>query len=530
MSLKGRYCPGGFVKLERIQRNVRFIHETQTDVFELQLPAGTGRGEGLALAAGLREALAARLGAEVREIGVSIDASKGLAGEGRVSAYLFDRASGGAGFSSQLAESDWFEVCLKQAAERLSCVENCSYGCPACVLRPDLNFCEVRLDRVAGLEVALKLLRFLKIPEHLRVFGPDTRLVDSTLYDWIDRQSRTKHLISVILYLHGPSDEWELADWPLDDLARRLKEAGTKVEIVLATETLTDKGLAIAHKLDMHRLSVHASLSLATELPVEKGTRVLASIKYSDGIVVLATSSKRESLPGPHWGMGEEAPLVRGETGNLPNVVQFDSRDLISLTNGNARLIRLGAQLDGAAREFGRAFWNLLGAQDPLTIAAMRTHGVSKVNYTDRYLLTPIALRLLVEVLARIPGGKKKSLNVATARCSRKESSGWTVFHNFTEDTMRRSVMQELLPDAQIDIREKRDLPHERRLQLHLSDGRRVTVLFDQGFGAWRALGTPRYDFSAQPAKQARFLKSMSFLVEAKPGREVPVVLQVDQS
>ncbi|MDE0305581.1 MAG: DEAD/DEAH box helicase [Albidovulum sp.] len=528
MSLKGGYCSGGFVKLERIQRNVRFIHETQTDVFELQLPAGAGREEGLALAAGLREALAARLGAEVREIGVSIDASKGRASEGRVSAFLYDRASGGAGFSSRMAEPDWFEECLKQAAERLSCVEDCSFGCPACVLRPDLNFGEVRLDRVAGLQIALNLLRFLEIPEHLRVFGPDTRLLDSTLYEWIDRQSRAKQLNSVALYLHGPSDEWELADWPLDDLVRRLKEAGTKVEIVLATETLTNKGLAIAQKLDLHRLSVHASLGLAKELPFEKGTPVLASINNTDGIVAVATSSEKESLPGPHWGLGEEAPLVRGETGNLPNVGQFDGKDLISLSSGNARLIRIGAELDGAVREFGRTFWNLLDAQDPLAIATIRTHGVSELSYTDRYLLTPLALRLLVDVLARVPGGKRKPLNVATARSLRKESLGWTVFHNFIEDTMRRSVMQELFPKAHIDIREKGDLPHERSLQIRLSDGRRVTVLFDQGFGAWRALGIPRYDFSAQPAKQAQFLKSMNFFVEAEPGREVPVVLQVD--
>ena len=529
MSLKGRYCPGGFTKLERIQRNVRFIHETQTDVFELQLPPGTGRRESIALAAGLREALAARLGAEVREIGVSIDTSKGPVNEDRVSAFLYDRASGGAGFSSRLAEADWFEECLKGAAERLSCIEDCSHGCPACVLRPDLNFGDVRLDRVAGLNLALKLRRFLEIPEYLRVFGPDTRLIDSTLYEWMDRQSRTKHLLSATLYLHGLSDEWELADWPVYDLVRRLKEAGTKIEIVLETGTLTDKGLAIAHKLDLHRLSVHASLGLVTELPFEKGMPVLASIKNTDGTVVVATCAAKESLPGPHWGLGEEAPLVRGERDNLPNVDQFDSTDLISISSGNAQLIKVGLKLDGAVKEFGRAFWNLLGAQDPLTIASIKAHGVREACYTDRYLLTPLALRLLYEVLTRIPGEKTKTLNVFTARNSKKESLGWTVFHTFTEDKMRRSVMQELLPHAHISIQEKHDLPHERSLRLLLGDDRKVTILFDQGFGAWRALGTPRYDFLAQPEKQARFLKSMNFSVEVEAGREVPLVLQVDQ-
>ena len=93
---------------------------------------------------------------------------------------------------------------------------------------------------------------------------------------------------------------------------------------------------------------------------------------------------------------------------------------------------------------------------------------------------------------------------------------------------MRRSVMEELLPEARIELLDKYDLPHERSLRLHLHDGRWVTVLLDQGFGAWRAAGAPSYDFSAQPAKQARFLKSMNFQVEVEQGREVPLVLQID--
>lgn len=162
MRLAGGYCPGGFTKRDRVHRNVRLIHEARTDVFELQLPAGVSRAEGLALAAGLREALADRLGAEAREIGVSAARSKGPAKEDRVSAFLYDRASGGAGLSSRLTESEWFDHCLTKAYERLSCPENCEHGCPACVLRSDLNFGEERLDRQGGLECAKRLKEALQ--------------------------------------------------------------------------------------------------------------------------------------------------------------------------------------------------------------------------------------------------------------------------------------------------------------------------------------------------------------------------------
>ena len=91
---------------------------------------------------------------------------------------------------------------------------------------------------------------------------------------------------------------------------------------------------------------------------------------------------------------------------------------------------------------------------------------------------------------------------------------------------MRRAVLKELLPDARIDIRDKLELPHERSFKLRLGDGRTTTILLDQGVGAWRVRGTPRHDFGADPAKQARSLKSLNFRVGVEAGREVPIVLE----
>ena len=87
--LVGGYCPGGLTEPQRIQRNLRFAHDAQTDVLELQLPAGTKRAAGLAVAAALRDALAERLGTDVREIGLALGTSTGPVGEARVSIFLY---------------------------------------------------------------------------------------------------------------------------------------------------------------------------------------------------------------------------------------------------------------------------------------------------------------------------------------------------------------------------------------------------------------------------------------------------------
>lgn len=137
--------------------------------------------------------------------------------------------------------------------------------------------------------------------------------------------------------------------------------------------------------------------------------------------------------------------------------------------------------------------------------------------------------RHLSEVPRQVPKGKIESLKISTARASRSISAGWAVFHNFVGDGMRRAVMQELFPNAQIQICERAQLPHERSLNLRLGDGRNVTMLLDQGLGAWRARGTPRHDFVAEPPRQARSLRSLKLAIAVEEGREAPVVLQATQ-
>ncbi len=528
--LKGGYCPGGYIKVERVQRNVRFIHKAQTDVFELQLPPDANREGGIALAAGLREALAERLGAEAREIGISVGRSKGQQDENRISAFLYDRASGGAGLSSRLVETEWFDHCVKQASDRLTCPEECMHGCPACVLRPDLNFGEERLDRPGGQKLAKLIDEHFELPDPMRVFGPETRPLGTTLDEWLDRRSRTRGLVSVTLYLHGTPAKWEIADWPVGGLLGRLKDAGAKTTVVLDAQALTDRGMSLAQKLDIHRLSVNTFLALASDLPFANGAPVLSCIEDQEGSSAVAAPVVSEAIPGPSWGLGEQGPLVYGKTKDMPETTAFASEQLVTLSSGNARMIRVGARLDGRATDFGRAFWEMLEAEDPLMIASIRTHGVRDAVYTDRYLLTPLALRLLSEVVRRMPGNRALKLKVSTARVRRSEHNGWAVFDTFSEDGVRHKILQELLPGVRIDVRHKAELPHERSLRLHLEDGRSTTMLLDQGFGAWRARGTPRHNFAAEPVRQARDLMSLDFNVAVETGREAPLVLEIEEA
>ena len=217
---------------------------------------------------------------------------------------------------------------------------------------------------------------------------------------------------------------------------------------------------------------------------------------------------------------------MRGPAPPLERLQEFDSERLVKLSAGNARLIRLADRLNGSVGSFGRSFWNILAAESPLTTAAIKAHGVRSTHYTDRYLITPLSIRLLFEVLSTMPEIGTAQVNIATARLERSERLGWTVFHSFSEDGQRRQLLQALLPKANIELRAKADLPHARSLTLTLGDGRRIALLLDQGFGAWRTEAAARHDFRADPAAQARALRAAVFKVHSEPTSELPMVVE----
>lgn len=67
-------------------------------------------------------------------------------------------------------------------------------------------------------------------------------------------------------------------------------------------------------------------------------------------------------------------------------------------------------------------------------------------------------------------------------------------------------------------------MPHYRAMTADLKDGRRVEILLDQGFGAWRATRSARLDFSLPPAAFARALANCDYGLAAD-APSVPVAV-----
>ena len=506
-------CPGSDAP-HRIQKNIHLAQVKRTDVWQWELPPKTTEPAARALAAALREALAERLGVEPAELVPTAEKSTGPSGEDAVSAFLHDMAAGGAGLSARMSETEMLAGALARAAVLLDCPEDCRSGCPACILRPDLNTREARLDRPGALALARALQDRLTLPDDLRVFGEGTRLVGLPAVALVNRRFRQGQLSGVDLWLHGDPSSWHLADWPIRSALYRLVEAGLRPRVGMLGTALTAGGLSLDRKLALHALSQVADLHVVDDLPKAGDLPILLHL-HGSTCQALAVIDPSEAVPGESWGQGAAAPSVIGSATTPGLGRRLSASKLVELGTGNAHLLWPGEVLNGPATGFGKRFWGWLAREAPLEIGAMKSAGVVALHASDRYLLQAYTVRCLSDVIRSAPGAKDARVTVTIAPDERPPSDPRFVHHNFPMGSLRQEVLQALLPGAEVILAPKTQMPHYRAIRAELNDGRRVEILLDQGFGAWRATKSPRLDFNQSAAALARVLSSCDYGLEA---------------
>ena len=524
-------CPGNDTGSRRIRRNVRLGNEVSTDVFELRLEAlqatEADQGRALAIGAAVREALAERLGIDTELMGVSVAPSVRADGGRRSSFFLYDKASGGSGFANT-AETD-LPTLLTAAAGRLDCPSRCAHGCPDCILRRDLQFDLGPVDRPGALEALRnEVLPRLFLPEDLQVFGPATRVLTEPVPDWIRRALAQGGLTRLTLFLHGDATGWDAMDWTGPELLAAAQRCG--VEVALALPAGEVPKLAFAQKLDLVRAVARSggALRSCANLPMAGGLPIIAEIEAGGRHQQIATPSPSAATVGPTWGDVSVAPALVGAHAPAEMGPALSLAKLAAFGEGNSAHVDIRHQFDGPVAGFGKAFWKAVVPLRPQAFAGKRP--VARVVYSDRYLRTPLSVRLLAGILHAMPGR-----NEATAvEVVSEQGSGAdrepprALHHTWPEDTTRGAVLRTLLPSASVSLRPKDACAHARSLRLDFADGKAVTIHLDQGLGAWRTPGRPvRFDGEAEPARQAAELMRIETAVVIQGEGQQPSPLWV---
>ena len=509
------YCPGGEAKPHRIRRQTILIHSRRTDVFEIQLAEKTTKEAGLGLAAALREALTILLGVDAREIAPAAAMTPGPQGERRTSVFLYDTAAGGAGYVTRLTDPEALARLAVEAIEHLHCPHDCQSGCPACVLRPDLNFVDLSLDRRGALDLARRFAAALSLPEAMRVFGHETRQLPRPAAEWLRWLAGQGHLRRLAVILPDNPECWQFDSWEnVQQLLPQLARHSIDVTTVCPARLL--KPICVldpAARLALAALSRDTKLATISDQPRQQDRAIVVVFEGPGGITGVACDPK-EASPGPTWASGATVPAVYGPMGKWPNFADYDPAELIR-QRPNAGTIWPGRRLDGPAAGFGERFWSLIESDMPAAYGAILRNGVTQAAYSDRYLNTPTGLALLASTLRTLPKAHGARLKVDIGRRDPGGRPTTGVNDDIQSDATRRDVLQALLPSGTITVLPRSDMPHYRSLTLRLSGGGQVIVLLDQGLGAWRSKTFVAHDFSAASTKQADRL--------AQPGWDVAI-------
>jgi len=533
-------CPGSHEPWT-IKQGLRLGLVTHTEVLELQLhdPANgrpIDRVTAYSLAVALRQALAQRLGVEEREIGCTVTPNRSVEGYPAFSIYLFDTASGGAGYVSQAV--DWFPELFHKAQDVLACPRACDVACQGCLLTYDTQHHLDDLDRNRALGLLDDtFFKALELPAALQAFGPMTRLEMEPLALALRRElQRSPHVMREIrVFLGGQAEAWEPLDWRLRDELLRLKEAGLTISLIIPQSTLAQLTPAQSDELTVLTTVTGTEVYLAATNPEteEAHHRLLCvlEIGHDQHAIRWAASHADALAPTARWGNGEGgAQFVRVYLDHpLPPLrtawLRKTATELRS-TPSTLCALPISVELNGSSRQFGQRAWQRVFDDVPeLHRRLVGNQPLTELHYSDRYLRSPLTvllLRELVRALADYPGGLVTSTRfaIATSQLQRNDTQEprW-LYHDWRDATDRRQVFEKVFEAlGQFVFYEKRQeqLPHARELQLTWTDGGAWTLRLDQGVGYWRACNAREpFPFEQSVERQVERLKSCKIDIEA---------------
>lgn len=522
----GGPCPGNAAGFG-VKRNLALGHSTRTDVFELQLEALSTRSSehgALSVAVALREALVRRLGIESREVGFSVSPRRSN-GRNCWTILLFDQASGGAGFATQAAEM--LPELVAAAGKILDCrSEGCLTACPACILCADSRFDATKLDRKEAFRIIDELRRLLDVPAVYRVFA-GAMTEPKPVLDALRVGLGTGPLS---LFFGGDPLDWDPATWAGRDLLERARSRGAAVRLVAPAQSWSV--LTTPQRLYVQALAQLPGVTLHHQKePILRGPlHVIAALGEGDEARVWGFESQAPLVFGPEWGQAAGSPLIRGLACPPKIGPTLAVTEITPALGAEIRRIEIGRELDGPISSFGGNFWKILEKGCPDLRLCWKIGAPMAITYTDRYLVSPLPTRLLLEVLRKIPCGVSVPVTVRTQiDAPPRDRQPWYLADDWQAAEVRRAVVQQALVgvglDARVDLAAKRDLPHDRSLVLSWADGTRVEIGLDQGFGYWVTDRQQVFDFTASKAAQAENIISARFAVMGRPhGRTILLI------
>lgn len=466
---------------------------TTTTMLELQLrnPEShnwvSDKTLGTSLGTAMRLAFCEMEGIADSELGISIQGRTSPEGNPATSIFIFDKASQGAGYATQMAEK-MQEVLAAAYKFVKNCTGGCDKVCHACLLDFETQHQLSNLDRYSITKYfdETRLLERLAVPEHRQFFGTQSRSELLNAPSLLSLKGGRAKEIDV--FVSGV--DWEISNHPI---LKKLGYLSNQSIRLLIDDTITDSiDPEMAWQLQ-RTVDVDVSVETYThpsQLP--KGVFPVLRLVINDKEYWYATDDVETISLNSAWGMTEQLSLV---TNNGLSVNLFTSPfDLSEKAARSSLASNVGVITDVSSLSvdislFGKAFVDLVFEKTPSLDEVFRG-GIERVVYQDRYLMSPITVMLVTEIFRELNerfGSFNVEIKTAYPNQSGRTPScfadnfahqdDWSDFVSGITDSTGLNIFSEFL--------EKRDLPHGRGLRVETKSHGSYRLLFDQGMGHW---------------------------------------------
>jgi hypothetical protein len=529
------HCPGSDEPWA-IKKNLLLAAESRTEILEMQLRDGDGNpiDEACAYTIGiaLRRALTQKIGVDEREIGVTTGPRLGTDNSPIRALYLYDTATGGAGFVSKATQM--LPELFREGRKMLECPKGCDKACQACLLSHDTQHHLDDLDRNKALELLDdRFISALALPEKLQVFGTATQLELEPLLLALRRERQRMGVKEVRIFLGGNSVDWSPLTWRLRDELTEMGNNGIKVIFIVPKKVIDTLEPSKCDEIAILATLVNAQIFSPKEPPV------VSSGKSDKLPLVLAIGNETESItwaastlnalsPSPAWGAsqnGEQFVRVSAQKSlsEIPPAWIACPVDELRDQGANAYKIVIGKQFSGPIREFGKKAWNHIGIYSHQLKAKLKTGlPLQSIHYKDCFLGSPLNLIFLKELLNALTtsGGATSStfLTITTRSMDcQKDKKPYDFKHDWQDAKTRRNVFEgvfkSIWSDFTFDEQWKVEMSHDRELKLTWRDGDSCSITLDHGFGHWKTVGVKNFPFDEPVFKQVEYLKDIEFQV-----------------
>lgn len=480
-------CPGGDAC--NIRRHVLLVGRYQTDFVEIKFYNGDNNLEtdpetlyslGVILSRKLTELLGVNDG--------EIDFGYNNAGH---SIFIYDTTLGGAGYSPLLRE--YKDKVLEMAYETFAGC-NCERSCTKCLIDRRSQWYLNYLNRPKALNW-LTIERKSRIaPERIVTLIPDTAAITTDFATEFYQLSRNKNIRAIMFFVDNNYSKWEPTEFPYIKHVKELYLAGIDVSFVLDRNIDISNCSSSIRTIMMSALFQYKFMFYKSRLA--NNLKPILSVSFNDGTTKTYFGENIDTTFAPTWSNGDIFYTISTHEFNYESIDVNKILETISDGDGSVMFetrIKDDAYLDSFLDYLIKDYtsnWDKISADiNGKTVT---------VQYSDRYLVTPLGCVLLAHLLSDIRNKLNveiSSINILVTKPISEnniENRRINICTDYKSNRDRNNFLSDAIYNIvgiKPDINDTGYIAHERCLTI-LSDTSELCIRPDAGVAnGWKPFG-----------------------------------------